>query len=206
MKEAAILLMIFMASCATPESQTKELKPSHHMDSMFTVHQNDTINTTPIISDRREYVDSAHFHIIRGWYTSGALYFEDYENRENNLDLWKVFYENGRLKQKGNMTNGNHIYIGKWEYYSAEGDLDSVINYDLKQTISYSQAIKIAAKHNYAQPDVDISQVNHEGTMYWQLNEWPTSENSNVREARTILIHSETGKVTIPDYKVFSTH
>ena len=70
------------------------------------------------INGERNYRDSSTYSIIEGNYQTGEKYLLVYCNKDTKLDLWKEFYPNGKLKVEGSMTTSNHIYVGKWKYYS----------------------------------------------------------------------------------------
>jgi len=152
-------------------------------------------------SGKREYRDSANFQIVRRWYVSGSKFIEVYGNRDTKIDSWKEYYSTGNLKEEGLMTSSNHHYIGVWKYYSENGALDSLVNYDKKQTVSYYKALKISTKYGYTMPDIEITKTNEKGKMYWQVNRWTEIEGG--KSAETILIDSKTGEVSKPKNQLF---
>jgi len=98
------------------------------------------------------------------------------------------------------MIYSSHEYIGIWEYYSENGDLDSIIDYDKKQTISYYQAVQIASENGFYIPEIDICKSFEKGRAFWQVNRWIENEDGSGRTAETILIDSSTGDVSKPEY------
>ena len=95
------------------------------------------------------YFDSLHFHIIRRKFKNGNTYIESITDHETKIDSWKEYYYNGLSKESGRMTTSSHHYIGKWEYYSEQGKLDSLIDFEIKEPISYFKVIKIAKNHGF---------------------------------------------------------
>ena len=57
------------------------------------------------------------------WYYDNSQIREigEYNKNGERTGVWRLFYENGKLKQKGQVDNGN--LIGKWKYYSEYGEL-----------------------------------------------------------------------------------
>ncbi|NOQ76081.1 MAG: hypothetical protein GQ574_29015 [Crocinitomix sp.] len=147
-------------------------------------------------SGERVQFDSLHFSIIRRKHPNGEPYIERVLNKDNKIDSWKEYYENGRIKRFGLMSSVYHYYIGEWEYYSENGELDSLVNYDNEHSISYYNAIEIAKENGYEMPNMELVQTFTNEIMTWQVNRWTTNENGGGRTAETILIDCETGKVT----------
>ncbi|MGV3611484.1 MAG: hypothetical protein ACO1N0_11070 [Fluviicola sp.] len=192
-------------ACSSPAGkQTKD----NSKDSL--VAASDTtdyeIKTTLKAADEREYMDSANFHIIRGNYASGNKFMEVYENRLTKLDNWKEYYENGQLKCQGVMTTGNHIYVGIWKYYSPSGKIDSIVDHDKKYPVSYSSALRIAAKKGFKMPDMEVELQVDGSKTFWEVQRWTENENQDGQSAEIILINTRSGKVTKPEYQVVSVY
>jgi hypothetical protein len=203
MKTILIILIFTLTACSSPtDKQTSD----NSKDSLFQV--SDTINheTKDILRTNgdREYIDSANFQIIRGKYVSGNKFIDVYENKLTKLDNWKEYYENGQLKAEGIMTNGNHIYVGIWKYYSNLGKVDSMIDHDKKYPISYYSALRIAEKKGFKMPDMEVTLKVDSLNTYWQIARWTENENHGGRTAEAILIDTRTGKVTKPKYQLIS--
>ncbi|HCS21541.1 MAG TPA: hypothetical protein DIW47_13440 [Bacteroidetes bacterium] len=162
-----------------------------------------TVDTQRTSGDR-QYLDSAHYHIIRGKYISGAKFIESYENKRIKLVSWKEYYENGHLKKQGTMTSAIHIPIGIWTYYSSEGGVDSVVNYDRPYRVSYFKALKIAEKKGFKMPDIEIKLKTDSTFIYWEIARWTMNESDATAEV--ILIDTETGKVTKPEYQLIGIY
>jgi antitoxin component YwqK of YwqJK toxin-antitoxin module len=142
----------------------------------------------------REYYDSAHFHVIKGKYITGELFLECYENKNSKLDSWKEYYKNGKVKNEGSMTTGNHIYVGIWKYYSPNGKVDSIVNYDKKQPISYFKALKIAASKKFIIPNIEVTETTYENRNYWQITRWIENKDHSGQTGEFIYIDKITGK------------
>jgi antitoxin component YwqK of YwqJK toxin-antitoxin module len=205
MKTIPIISILTLTACSSP---TDKQASDNSKDSLVQVtsavnyETKDTLRT----SGDREYIDSANFHIIRGKYVSGNKFIDVYENKLTKLDNWKEYYENGQLKQEGLMTNGNHIYVGIWKYYSNSGKVDSIIDYDKKYPISYYSALVIAEKKGFKMPDMEVAlQVDSLNTS-WQIARWTENENHGGQTAEAILIDTKTGKVTKPKYQLISIY
>lgn len=168
----------------------------------YTQEFKDTLRT----SGDREYIDSANFSIIRGKYISGAKFIDVYENKLTKLDHWKEYYENGQLKEEGIMTNGNHIYVGIWKYYSNSGKVDSIIDHDKKYPISYYSALRIAEKKGFKMPNMEVTLQVDSLNIFWQVARWTENENHGGQTAEVILIDTKTGKVTKPKYQLMSIY
>ena len=155
----------------------------------------DTLRTSGI----REYIESANFHIIRGKYRSGAKFIEVYQNNLTKLDHWKEFYENGQLKEEGVMTNGSHVPVGEWKFYSSTGKMDSLVNYDKKYKISYFKALEIAKSMGYKMPGLDIQLSDRGGTIYWEILKWVDIDSKGGQSTYPLYINTETGVAGISE-------
>ena len=162
----------------------------------------DTLRT----SGEREYKDSSHFSITRGWYKSGAKFIEVFDNHQTRLDNWKEWYENGQLRKMGKMTNGNHIYVGIWNYYAPDGRLDSMVDYEKKYQVAYFAALKIASGQGYKMPHIEMEITDNKGKKYWQVARWHEKPDHTGQDAEVILIDTETGAVSKPSYRLSSVY
>ena len=155
---------------------------------------------------RRNYIDSLNFSIVRGWFDNGNLFIEHITNLDTKIESSKEYYENGKLKQKGLMIYANHNYIGLWKYYSENGELDSIVDYDKKQPISYYKALEIAEKKGFVMPEIEVEKTYSKEKMFWQINRWTENKNESGQTAEIILIDSQTGKVSKPEYQLMSIY
>ena len=112
----------------------------------------------------------------------------------------KEFYENGQLKKVGTATKQHDIYVGIWKFYSENGQLDSVINYDNKYKISYLNALKIAAQNDYYDPDVEVNLTKEKNKTFWEFTSWSENATQSGMTGKILLIDAETGTVTKPEY------
>lgn len=196
------LLFILLIACSDPsENQMGDMT----QDTCFLPFPSIDYTTvdTQRTSGDRQYLDSAHYSIIRGKYISGAKFIESYENNLNKLVSWKEYYENGQLKEQGIMTSSIHIHVGTWNYYSSEGLLDSTIDYDKVYPISYFKALTIAEKKGYKMPDIEVCLTTDSAHTFWQIARWTGNDDET---AEVILIHTKTGKVTKPEYQLMSIY
>ena len=136
--------------------------------SLFILHDSlpSFAQDTSQTNGERQYFDSAYFSIIRGNYVTGERFFECYQNKLTKLDSTREYYQNGKLKEEGIMTSSNHIYVGVWRYYSQSGGLNSVVNYDNKQPISYFKALKIAETKGFRMPDIEVDETTYKNKKY----------------------------------------
>jgi len=153
----------------------------------------DTLET----SGDRQYYDSAHYSVVLGDYVTGERFLKCYMNRKTNLDSWTTYYKNGQLKEHGKMTNSNHIYVGKWEYYKDTGQLDSIVDYDKRYPISFFKAIEIAKTKDF--PTMDVTETIYKDIAYWQFARWRQNKEGHGRTANILLISKQTGATLIPD-------
>jgi len=205
MKTMPTILILTLTACSNSvDKQTNGRLQDTNPQGTNTIikETKDTLRT----NGDREYIDSANFHIIRGKYISGAKFIDVYENKLTKLDNWKAYYENGKLKEEGIMTNANHIYLGVWKYYSNAGEIDSIIDYDKKYTISYFTALKIAEKKGFKMPDMEVTLKVDSVNTFWQVAKWTENNNYSGQTADAILIDTKTGTVTKPDYQPLSIY
>ena len=120
--------------------------------------------------------DSLHFSIIRRKHKNGQLCIETMTDKKSKIDSWKEYYENGLKKEQGQMTTSNHHYIGKWEYFSENGELDSIVDYDAKQPVPYFKAITIAKENGFDMPDMEVTKTYEDYKMYWEVSRWTEME------------------------------
>jgi hypothetical protein len=154
-------------------------------------------------SGERRFYDSANYSIIRGNYVSGQKYLECYENRITKLDSWKLFYKNGQVKEEGLMTNSSHIYVGVWKYYSKSGKIDSIVDYDKKQPISYFNALKVAESSGFTLANSTVDRCTYKQKEYWQIVRWTEKADHSGTSAEILLIDINTGEIIRPkDLKI----
>ncbi|MBO6515139.1 MAG: hypothetical protein JJ975_01135 [Bacteroidia bacterium] len=153
----------------------------------------------PITQTNRIQFDSLHYSVIRRTHPNGQRFIELVTNKRTKLDSWKEYYDNGQLKSRGLMTTSHHHPIGTWEHYASSGELDSAIDHDGKQKISYFAAVAIAQKHGFHLPAVEITTAYNGNKMYWEVTKWSEGSTSNHLTGISILIDSETGMVQESD-------
>lgn len=205
MKTVLIIVILTLTACSNQTDKQTIANPNDSMAQISSTHNYETTDTLRTSGDR-EYIDSANFHIIRGKYVSGNKFIEVYENKLTKLDNWKEYYENGQLKEEGIMTNGNHIYVGIWKYYSNTGKVDSIIDHNKKYPISYYSALSIAEKKGFKMPDIEVTLQVDSLNTFWQIARWTENENKSGQTAVGILIDTKTGKVTQPKYQLMSIY
>jgi hypothetical protein len=203
MKTTAAILLLSLTACSRPDNVQA---PDRTQDTFSINRYFPEIIDTQRTSGDREFIDSAHFSIIRGKYISGAKFIDVYQNKLTKLDSWKEYYENGQLKKEGLMTTSNHNYVGIWKYYSDSGRLDSLVDHDKKYRISYYRALEIAKKNGFEMPDMEVSLHHENDTVYWQIARWRENEEHTGRSAEFMLIETGSGKVSRPDYMLMSIY
>lgn len=205
MKIIQIILILAMTACSRPTEKRANKKC---IDSLVQLHNTNNYEAKDysITSRDRESFDSANFSIIKRKYASGAKFIESYQNKLTKLEYWKEYYENGKLKEEGTMTNGNHNYVGVWKYFSPTGKLDSIIDYDKKYPISYYSALKIAEQKGFKMPNMEVTLQIEGLSTFWQITRWTENETHTGQTGEAILIDTKSGKVTKPKYNLMSEY
>ncbi len=174
-----------------------------------TTIKNDIVFKGPILSNQdtelvsnenRNWKDSLNFIIVRGKYKSGSRHVEVLEDKQTKLYSWKQYYPNGKLKEEGVMTKNERICIGSWKFYSDNGNLYRIVNYDTLTAIPYVTAIEIAKKYDFKMPDLDIDFVTTENKSYWQFRKWIMKNGDGI--SSTILISTTDGNMIRPTEEV----
>lgn len=191
-----VILTLIFASCSENKQASQDNQLPSAKDSV--VVNINTVNKTDEFEEQTHF-DSLHFSVVRRKHANGKPYIESISNKKTKLDSWKEYYNNGLLKKLGQMTTSTHRYIGKWKYYSDHGELDSIVDYDIKQAISYFKVIDIAKENGFEMPDMEVIKTYTEGKMQWEVNRWTVLENGGGQSAETILVDSKTGKVSKPE-------
>ena len=205
MKVLPVFIIVTLAACSSPENRSpKELLQETTASARSTIIQEP--KDTSSSDGEREYIDSANFHIIRGFYVSGAKFIEIYQDRMTRLDHWKEYHENGQLKETGVMTTGNHTHIGIWKYYAASGETDSIIDYDKKYAVPYFDALTIASEKGFNMPDIEVKLRSDGATDFWQIVKWTGNADRSGQTAEVIHIDARTGKVTVPTEQMLSVY
>ena len=194
-----IVLPLILAACnnATDITESTEATDTNKFAAKteylnplsFGIRSKDTLRT----SGDREFYDSAHYHITRGYYISGALFIIAYDNKVTKLSNRKEFYENGRLKEIGVLTMDSHIPVGTWKYYAETGKLDSVVDYNKKYPVSCMDAITIAKNRGYDMASSDITLYGENGNTYWSITQWTI--NGHKGDGDVILINTANGNI-----------
>ena len=201
MKTLVLISFCLVSACTNPAEKKETGKITEKDPQVIpTVHNKSLDSIIPNMHNM--YIDSAHFHIIRNNYLSGVKHFESFQNKLSKLDYHKNYYPNGQLKEEGQMTNGNHVYIGLWKYYSHEGEIDSVINYDNKYPISYFEALQIAEEKGFRMPDIEVTLNTDSSSTFWQITRWMGINSDWILTAEVINIDTQTGVVSTPKYTI----
>lgn len=148
-----------------------------------------------------QYTDSAHYYIVRRSHPSGIRYLEVISNKLTKLDSYKEYHQNGKPKQQGLMTTGDHNYVGTWKYYDWNGKVESTFNYDKKYPVSYFAALKIAEKKGFKMPEMEITLAENESHTYWQITRPKPSDSKNIQHMEILEIDVKTGKAIKPNYQ-----
>jgi hypothetical protein len=109
-------------------------------------------------------------------YSLSAIYFPDgrFEGidltyQKQNLQAESDFYYDGKLRCKGILIPNTSTLIGKWNYYSEKGKLDSVVDYDKKLKVNYIDAIRIAEKRGWNKNDFTVYVINYTKGISWEI-------------------------------------
>lgn len=190
------ILILTLVSC----SKNKQTNQSLITESVPEI-QNVRVDT--FMSSARIYFDSSHYSISRIKHTNGKPYSESITDRKIKIVYEKEYYLNGLLKKQGMMTYHKSYHIGKWEYYSEIGKLDSIIDFNTKQLISYFEAIRIGEENGFTMPDIEVRKKHKGSKWYWELVKSSEMKEGGRQSAETILIDNKTGEVSIPEYLNF---
>jgi hypothetical protein len=156
--------------------------------------RNEQFDINPIEDDfgKRYYMRSDRYEIIVRYHKNGAKYIEHIDDRVKRVKEIKEYYESGRLKEEGTITLPYQHFVGKRVYYSSEGKVDSVIDYDRKK------ALDIAQKAGFDRPDIDVDLKTIHHRTYWVMIKWKRIGQVD----KVIVIDTYTGQVSIPDQKL----
>ncbi|WP_028873235.1 hypothetical protein [Psychroserpens burtonensis] len=188
-----IIISIIFISCITSKTTLRN-------ELIFKGPISSNPNPEFVSIENRKAKDSLDFTVIKGKYLSGTRHVEILWKNNIKLYYWKRFYPNKKIKEKGTMTADNRICVGQWEFYSKEGKIDSIIDYDKKNKISYFKALEIAKEYDLEMPSLEIDFINKENSSFWQIRKWNMKNGSGTSE--TILIDSKKGTVQKPDNEV----
>ena len=186
MKKLFVLILPFLLSCSSGKQITRN-------DLIFKGPISSNQNPKLVSNDMRKSSDSLNFKIVRGKYISGSRHVEIIQDENTKLYYWKQFYPNGKLKEEGKMTKNNRIYVEKWKYYSENGQLDSIIDYDKKLKIPYFKALQIAKGNGYEMP-MEVDLVKNEGKLSWEFTKWKSENRSG--KGDLFFVDTEKGKFT----------
>ena len=139
----------------------------------------------------RHSIDSLNFSIIRRWTDKGVPIIESVKNNLTNIERWKEYHANGKLKEFGYMPEGNHTKVGVWQYYTKKGRLDSTVDYDSKYGMPFCEFIKIAEMNQLYDETSTISFDLEKGK--WSIIKWTSLENHSVGNG--ISVNAKTGTV-----------
>jgi hypothetical protein len=204
MRVKSIIFVLTMTACF---NQAKRENFSNLSDTIpeFTNLYIDELQSLAV-RDNPEYLDSGNFRITREYFPSGGKFLEIYQDHKSKLDLRNEYFENGRIKESGQMTSQSKIKVGIWKYYSQKGEVDSLVDHDSEYTVSYFDALAIAKRYELTMPEIEISVTNQKQKRYWQIALWQENEDHVAQTSKLILIDMGTGKVTKPDYVLTAIH
>lgn len=193
MKKKLIIFIIFILSCKTTAQTMRD-------ELIFKGPISSNQNPKLVSNENRDSKDSLNYIIIRGKYISGSKHVEILLEKNTKLYYWKQFHPNGNLKEEGIMTQYKRICIGKWKFYSENGKLDSITDYDKKLKISYYKALEIAKLNGYEMPELEVDLEKSEGKLQWQFIKWNDKNGSGI--ANILFVDIQNGKVSKPDYEL----
>ncbi len=98
------------------------------------------------------------------------------------------------------MTKDELIRFGDWKFYSENGNLNKIINFDSLLTVPYLSAIEIAKKQNYLMPEIEIDLEIFENKLYWQIRKWIMKYGDGM--SSTILVDTNDGHIIKPKEEV----
>ena len=191
-----ILLLLFFPSFCFSQTSKTTLKKDIVFKGPISTNQ----DTALVSNENREWEDSLNFIIVRSKYKSGPRHVEILEDKQTKLYYWKQYYPNGKLKEEGIMTKDERICIGRWKFYTDNGNFDRTINYDTLIAIQYIKAIEIAKKYDFKMPALDIDLVTIGNKSYWQIRKWIMKNGDGI--SSTILISTTDGNMMKPTEEV----
>ncbi len=118
----------------------------------------------------RNTIDSINYSIIRRWKNDKTPIIEFITNNLTKIDSWKEYHENRRLMAQGFMTTSNHTYIGKWNYYSDKGLLDSIVDYDKRYKVAFCDFFEIAKTKGFTGKNSSIKFK--KDSRKWCVTKW----------------------------------
>ena len=153
-----------------------------------------------------DIIDSFEFAIDKEYYISGIKKSDTYTHKPSEITTRREFYPNGRLKSKETDATYNHIPIGKWEYYSPTGELDSIVDYDAMQNVPFGQALQIAWEYGFQGTDFIpfIDTTTQDKCLYWVISSFNGEIKNSQVVAETILVSQEDGCIAEPDFKIIA--
>ncbi|MDP5199151.1 hypothetical protein [Flavobacterium sp. DG2-3] len=102
------------------------------------------------VQDNIQYKSIEHYkndQPVKKWktYIGGKIY--KVEKYKNGICVVKSYYENGKLESKGktkfetNSVESHWFYFGEWKFYSDNGKLKNIKNYDKGELISQQNTL-----------------------------------------------------------------
>lgn len=192
-KYILLFIVFFILSCTTTKQTTRN-------ELIFKGPISSNQNSKLVSNENRSFKDSLNYIIVKGKYISGSKHVEILQDKNTKLYYWKQYYPNGLLKEEGIMTEYNKICVGKWKFYSENGKLDSIKDYDKKLKISYYKALEIAKLSGYEMPELEVDLEKSKGKLQWQFIKW--SEKDGSGNANIIFVDTQSGKISKPDYEL----
>jgi antitoxin component YwqK of YwqJK toxin-antitoxin module len=144
----------------------------------------------------RYYINSKNYEVFNSFFKNGMTDVEFVRNKNLQIEEEKWYYENGQIKQAGAKTYPNGIFIGQWKYFSQNGHLDSIADYDKKNKISYIQAIEIAKEQGFTLPECEVDFTAEKAKAFWTILRWTVDQDKRGSTGQGIKIDAQTGKVT----------
>jgi antitoxin component YwqK of YwqJK toxin-antitoxin module len=146
------------------------------------------LETKDSIYGIRHSIDSINYKIIRRWENDGTPILESISNKLINIDHWVEYYNNGKIQKIGYLTSTHHKRIGKWQYFSQSGELDSIVNYDIKYKVSFCEFYRISQEKGLTGENsyFDFD----ERSRKWQIIKWEYFEDSAIATGIQLQVDS----------------
>ena len=123
-------------------------------------------------------IDSLNYEIERRWRRNKKPIWESVRNTTINIEICKEYYKNGVLRSEGYMTSIKGTPIGKWNYYSNKGNLDSTVNYERRYGVSFCEFYKLCKQRNLLGHSSSIGFINKE--RKWRITKYEDVDGSPI--------------------------
>lgn len=189
---------MFSLNACTNTVDKSVVKPEKDSSYIVSSTLNNNSSDSLELNDYEEIKDSLNFHIVRSNYVSGAIFSEEYDDNLTKIKYCKEFYNNGQIKKSGRMISHHTACIGTWKYYSINGDLDSIHDFEKQFKISYFDALNIAEKKGYRMPNIEIwLSRDYKSDEFWNVALWNDNNHHSGQTTDVIFINAKTGKTEI---------